>query len=685
MKGLHSVWHIVAAGLTALGLTNAVALPPDDLPKTPRASVVEALAALRVASKAHPEIAADLDRSQQSVSIVFVPGILGSSLEDAQGQGWGVSSPAYIATHLKDFMQGMALDPQLIDETQPSQVKTKVVTSVGGINFYGTAVTTMRSKASSLHIPFETCGYDWRRDIRAGAADLEKCLTDTFHGQTRDIIIIAHSMGGLVTWQWAMNHFNGKYSKKLNLLQTVILGSPLEGSCEVLRMIEKGYVQPDENSHIIPLNARPNTKEWLVQAFDQLSNAVNSDLTQGIRPVVLTWPGAIELTPAPTTDLAAPNCEHVPRTPSDLSDKAIVSYYDIAFWSLPVGKELLNPYQAPASLDKVLAKAAEFRSGFSPQPLPVPTWLYLSEAWLVPNLMATITENDQVHLAKTWATTKGDGRVPETSAQVASSQTVYFSWTLGVPSVHGDLPGDPTFISNYFDDRLPDFLHAHLLSTVVREVSTHPDWIDAYLSAGGGLLDESDVRKKFDPSLHATPSIETADALTSIEGFNGALCKRITCATTYLGGRDLIKRVSGTLAAERLNTAVVQWGRVSKAIGKGDARFSYAEGNKGMAQAQMGDWSSAVLSLKNSHDRLDALPDESTEAGQGAQDQFKLAVTANYAKSLYENGYCKDASPLLKATTGYWSFSSDVLKKPCDDLPSGLKYCFDTDDFCTAP
>ncbi len=44
------------------------------------------------------------------------------------------------------------------------------------------------------------CGYDWRRDIRAGARDLKRCIeTAPELKGIEALIVIAHSMGGLVT------------------------------------------------------------------------------------------------------------------------------------------------------------------------------------------------------------------------------------------------------------------------------------------------------------------------------------------------------------------------------------------------------------------------------------------------------------------------------------------------------
>jgi hypothetical protein len=179
----------------------------------------------------HSGVSDELKRLRGTFGIVFVPGILGSTLDSkSKGNLWGSGIPK---------PDDLRLDPSLVNEKERSDVTTGLALSLAGVSLYDIAFQKIRASAATLGIPAEriaACGYDWRRDIRWGADELNECIAT--HPNLRDVtalIIIAHSMGGVVTWQWHATHASDGWTHGKRIVAVAALGSPLEGSCEMLR------------------------------------------------------------------------------------------------------------------------------------------------------------------------------------------------------------------------------------------------------------------------------------------------------------------------------------------------------------------------------------------------------------------------------------------------------------------
>ncbi len=276
-------------------------------------------------------MATELARLRASFGIVFVPGILGSTLESAsRGRLWGFGIPDQDA---------LRLDPALIAETAPSDVTTGLALSLGPVDLYREAFRLLRQSAGKLGIPDKrvvACGYDWRRDIRWGARELHTCITT--HPDLKDataLIVVAHSMGGLVTWSWHQDYTRDGWLGDTRVIALAVLGSPLEGSCEMLRMIQAGYVQPTQNTTL--RNDQVWRRWWskIEGMKDRFVNVVTSTLSQDLRAVILTWPGAFELMPRPALFVNddAHLCARVPLDPTDPDNRRPLTSFDPTFWA----------------------------------------------------------------------------------------------------------------------------------------------------------------------------------------------------------------------------------------------------------------------------------------------------------------------------------------------------------------
>lgn len=149
-------------------------------------------------------------------------------------------------------------------------------TSLKKINAYGEFFNYIRSLNYSDVTHWLPFPYDWRQDIRKSASNLDtfiKGKKDKFERAPfgkRNIIFIAHSMGGLVVTYWYHHHYKGNEKDypfaKIN--QFIFLGTPHSGAPSILSTILKGYDTHDSWVPKVILN--------FVVSFDNLDKAACS-------------------------------------------------------------------------------------------------------------------------------------------------------------------------------------------------------------------------------------------------------------------------------------------------------------------------------------------------------------------------------------------------------------------------
>ncbi|WP_171229037.1 hypothetical protein [Ruegeria sp. HKCCA4008] len=163
--------------------------------------------------------------------IVFVPGILGSRLAVDDKDIW-VSANVLA----KDFF------------FSPDQnVKTSVLTSLNAFDreimevAYGPFFSEQASDPGSREY-FFPFSYDWRSSNVVSSRKLGNFLCNVSNDSKRPIILIAHSMGGLVVKHWIMNEFDKtcKNGKRVEIGAIVFVATPHTGSPKSLISLMDG-------------------------------------------------------------------------------------------------------------------------------------------------------------------------------------------------------------------------------------------------------------------------------------------------------------------------------------------------------------------------------------------------------------------------------------------------------------
>lgn len=182
--------------------------------------------------------------------VVFVPGILGSGLLE-EGSGdvlWGKSqltNSDIIAKKLA-FCSGVKVTPYVLKEFE-------IAGGLANAPVYGRWLDELRGAAETLGADYEIFPYDWRQNIRDIAERFQGFLKDIDSDKLlkRPVIIIAHSMGGLVV-NWWHKIYRGilPNGKKINISRVMYLGTPHAGAPAMAKVLMLGYERSWPNPFI---------------------------------------------------------------------------------------------------------------------------------------------------------------------------------------------------------------------------------------------------------------------------------------------------------------------------------------------------------------------------------------------------------------------------------------------------
>jgi pimeloyl-ACP methyl ester carboxylesterase len=302
----------LAIGATA---SHAQVIPTNKLPDEAMVSAIPQSAREEFYSHRHEA------RRKSAPRIVFVPGILGSKIDECRADGsqctniWGTIG---------------AVTRRNIDLSLRSDrvYRTDVVESLFFTNVYGRAIDYIRAKAEfvgtdSIDDALVTVfHYDWRRSNSDNARLLKKRICDVRANAAKSpIYIVAHSMGGLVAKVWAARHANEPCTngEKPEVTQIVFVATPHLGSPKAIKALADGYnILFDE---LAGLKRR-------LGLFEQnyLLNAVNQ--------AGVSFPSLYELLPIRTSEYCRQQKPELGKAsnPVDGDDNKPINLFDVDNW-----------------------------------------------------------------------------------------------------------------------------------------------------------------------------------------------------------------------------------------------------------------------------------------------------------------------------------------------------------------
>jgi pimeloyl-ACP methyl ester carboxylesterase len=386
--------------------------------------------------------------SAGAMNIVFVPGVMGSTLQsDGFGGVWWL-----------DMMRARKQVDQLGlradgggDADNKAQIKAGTI-DVAYVPFRR-AIASSDDFGGSVHYPF-----DWRKSMRASADGLRDTILKTYEEYSEPVHLVGHSMGGLVIRTALMTHGAKLWSK---VGRIVFIGTPHYGSPSIA-----GYLK----NHL-----------WGWEELAIVGMFLSRETFRSMR-------GVIELLPAP--EMVYPGTRNGEKHPC-----ANFEMYDASAWKLDLDASATIRFQS--ALDGARKLHTDLYQWHQALPQQEKDRMLMIAGVGEETLFRL--EFDQAFWGL-WKQTKkvtdripcdpdrdGDGRVPLRSAELEDVTTRY------VKGSHGGLPNIPTVAREVL---------AWLTGEKLRLAETCEGALKGHLSAEEAasvapLLDGSAVARRF--------------------------------------------------------------------------------------------------------------------------------------------------------------------------------------------
>ncbi|MFN0125372.1 MAG: PKD domain-containing protein [Verrucomicrobiales bacterium] len=237
--------------------------------------------------------------------VVFIGGVMGSTLEDDDGPLWTTSLIGFttgtLTGGLQTRLEGLGFTPegQPIAEMEPTDA---LRSALGVKDIYGKFLEYMvgqgnyreydrKNLEASLYLDGEpnweslvrnpdlfVFPYDWRQDNAQSAAKLEKYvkLIQAVHPDASKVNILAHSMGGLVGRRFVMDN-------KDKVDQFVTIATPFLGAAKTLPAMKYGDFDELAMNVLVPKGILKDVSRFLPSMHQLMPNRGYFDL--GLRPL----------------------------------------------------------------------------------------------------------------------------------------------------------------------------------------------------------------------------------------------------------------------------------------------------------------------------------------------------------------------------------------------------------------
>ena len=312
------LWHVIAA-LSASIATATSASAQSVLPKPD----VAAELVKQVSQPTQEEYYAKLRdaRRRNTPRVVFVPGILGSKIEECRADGSGCDPiwGTWGALRKTDINLAIRSD---------RKYKTDVAKSLFFKEIYGGTIDHIHKRAQELisdspEDPLLTVfHYDWRQSNWDNAVGLAKTICAIRSAAPHSpITIVAHSMGGIMTKVWLNKHSGTPCANSLEprVKRILFVATPHLGSPKTIQAIVEGYsLLFDE------------TKIWFKPLYYLETNYVLNALNQA-GP---SYPSIYELLPIRSSEFctATKPALSAAAVPASATDGKPINVFDPETW-----------------------------------------------------------------------------------------------------------------------------------------------------------------------------------------------------------------------------------------------------------------------------------------------------------------------------------------------------------------
>jgi pimeloyl-ACP methyl ester carboxylesterase len=450
---------------------------------------------------------------------ILVPGIMGSRLTKTLPNGktaviWGRTDGVF------------SKPDRLLLYDEADQVTAEPLEDYYVFNqafdVYGRAVAKLSFLDLSAGNSVRKFGYDWRQPNALSAKKFAAWMCDNkAEFATRPLVLIAHSMGGLVVKSWLKDIYDSSgcapgdtFANWAKIKRIVFVGTPHYGAPKAITAFADNYslfVDRDDTT----LNA-------------VLGFADSATFSKSLNAFGATFPSAYELLPIVNTN----KCFADPKWPSQVFVKSInggmssqIDLFDPGTWKLLRWPKAIDPSIdrtafVDKQLPKLLSSARDFACGIShyrPEQKFDVVWL----SGMRRKTICEVTINQPTTLNEpatidTKMCDDGDGTVPKWIASERMYSTANTSRSTGEGHLH--LVGSDEFM-DYLDD-YRDELHREMQRKFAAKTGNNVDGLvtlyaslhAAVPSVGG---DPSDVTVRTTQGVLAALNVQPDDLLAT--------------------------------------------------------------------------------------------------------------------------------------------------------------------------
>jgi pimeloyl-ACP methyl ester carboxylesterase len=254
--------------------------------------------------------------------IVFVPGVLGSKIQECNFHNAGCGKNIWGATLPNRDPKSLLINPN-------KHYRTDIVEDVFSYDVYGDALKEIESGFAIYDVNrLRVFHYDWRQSIGFNSAKLSEYLCGEVARYTpsTEVVILAHSMGGLVVKNWLKDNgaLQCEFSQSVKIRKVVFIATPHLGAAKAARAVAEGYNLFLDNSDNLLMNV--------------LGAAVNSIFLSSLNEVGLSFPSTFELLPVFSSESCAGLAAQAGKDISGLdirvygSAGAAIDIFDVQVW-----------------------------------------------------------------------------------------------------------------------------------------------------------------------------------------------------------------------------------------------------------------------------------------------------------------------------------------------------------------
>ena len=174
-----------------------------------------------------------------STCVVFVPGFKGSILSSGKKPVWMTLGQALFPGNSLAYNRPDLGVPNPLTLTDAGILEQ--ITLVPGLIKTDIGGSTLRAIRSAIPRDWElrAWSYDWRRDADALVHDLDAFVAGIFAGGVKDVRVVAHSMGGMLTAAWLLRP-NAEHGAAGRVSHVGFVAGAFRGTTKLFRNLQTG-------------------------------------------------------------------------------------------------------------------------------------------------------------------------------------------------------------------------------------------------------------------------------------------------------------------------------------------------------------------------------------------------------------------------------------------------------------